>query len=531
MKTNNGSYVNIDPDVLGYMWHGCKGDFSNLPEKIELYLEGYKGHGISDLLFNIFCQNSIVPTKHVGFIADKYNIKEEHGTAVDYSGETHTLAAYKAYEQMDDPIGYMMDKAKEQGYNVWLSYRMNDCHGSHAKNFCGRSENLYYYAKENGSFIGDHVAGSYFGECLDYSDKKIRDIMLAYVKETVERYDPYGIELDFSREMFCFDYEKTPDACEIMTGFIGDVKNILSDFEKRFGHKIKVLVRLVRDIENNRIFGFDVKEWIRLGLVDVLVPTSRWRSSDSDMPISEWKKLTEGTDVTVAAGIEFYLWEQIKINAEVQRALSAQYFDEGADKIYLYNQYREAVELPDMTEWFATHPSYASSEKRSTTAEEAAIWNSDLLAKIDLYKTDVWDASADATSARAGTRRHILTFTEDCLVPKGGTAFSPLPIRICGEVSFTKLTGNLIGEDVLLYIGITKDANPPRVTVDGNEASLIGRTDDAYFQNPDRDGPNPSYFTNFDYYAYKVIPGEGNYREIKFYSDSLAVEYLEFKVN
>ena len=122
MKTNNGSYLNIDPDVFGYMWHGCKGDFSNLPEKIELYLEGYKGHGISDLLFNIFCQNSIVPTKHVGFIADKYNMKEEHGVAVDYSGETHTLAAYNAYRQMDDPIGYMFEKAKEQGYNAWLFY-------------------------------------------------------------------------------------------------------------------------------------------------------------------------------------------------------------------------------------------------------------------------------------------------------------------------------------------------------------------------------------------------------------------------
>ena len=437
------------------------------------------------------------------------------------SGESQAYLRYKWFEK----------KAKEDGYNVWLSYRMNDCHGNHQETFCGRSENLYYYAKENGSFIGDHVAGTYFGECLDYADPKIREIMLAYIKETAERYDPYGIELDFSREMFCFDYEKTPDACEIMTEFIADIRNILSDLEKSFGHKIKVLVRLVRDIENNKIFGFDIKEWIKRGLVDVLVPTSRWRGSDSDMPIAEWKKLTDGTEVSIAAGIEFYLWEQIKINDEVQRGFSAQYFDEGADKIYLYNQYREAVDLPDMTEWYAAHPNYASLEKRNTTAKEAAIWNSELLAKIDQYKIGVWEAAADKISARAGTRRHILTFTEDCLVPKGGNSFEPLPIKICGEASFKKLTGNLTGEDVLLYIGITKDAEPPKVTIDGSEAALIGKTEDAYFQNPDRDGPNPSYFTNFDYYAYKVIPGEGNYREIKFCSDSCNVEYLEFKVN
>ena len=355
--------------------------------------------------------------------------------------------------------------------------------------------------------------------------------MLAYIKETVERYDPYGIELDFSREMFCFDYEKTPDACKIITEFISEIKKIVSENEKSFGHKIKILIRLVRDIENNRIFGFDVKEWIKRDLVDVLVPTSRWRSTDSDMPISEWVKLCEGTSVTVSAGIEFYLWEQIKVNEEVQRGLSAQYFDEGADKIYLYNYYREAVELPDMTEWYKTHPNFSITEKRNTTMEESQIWDSERMKKLDQAKIGVWEAAADKESARAGTRRHILTFTEDVLVPRGGNSFNPLPISVNGEKGFRKLTGRLVGEEVLLYIGVTKDAEPPRITVDGKEAVLIGKTEDAYFQTPERDGPNPAYFANFDYYAYKPTVGEGNYRDIKFFSDSVAVEYLEFKVN
>ena len=72
MKQNNGCYVNIDPDVLGYIYNGVKGDFSNLKEKLDLYLEGYKGHGISDLLFNIFCQNSLVPSEVVDFVGDIY---------------------------------------------------------------------------------------------------------------------------------------------------------------------------------------------------------------------------------------------------------------------------------------------------------------------------------------------------------------------------------------------------------------------------------------------------------------------------
>ena len=47
MSNKNGCYVNIDGDVLGYVYHGVKGDMSNLREKLDLYLEGYKGYGIS----------------------------------------------------------------------------------------------------------------------------------------------------------------------------------------------------------------------------------------------------------------------------------------------------------------------------------------------------------------------------------------------------------------------------------------------------------------------------------------------------
>ena len=146
-------------------------------------------------------------------------------------------------------------------------------------------------------------------------------------------------------------------------------------------------------------------------------------------------------------------------------------------------------------------------------------------------KPAIWEACSDLNNIYGNTRRHVLTFTEDYLVPKGGNAFNPLPIRVNGEASFRKLTGKIKGEEALLYLGITKDAKPPRVTVDGSEALLIGKTDDAYFCAPERDGPNPSYFTNFDYYAYEVNAGEGNYRDIRFFANSVAVEYLEFKVN
>ena len=35
--------------------------------------------------------------------------------------------------------------------------------------------------------------------------------MLDYIKEQLRRYDPDGLELDFQREITCFDIENRPD--------------------------------------------------------------------------------------------------------------------------------------------------------------------------------------------------------------------------------------------------------------------------------------------------------------------------------
>ena len=529
MKNKNGCYVNIDIDVLAYILNATCNNFSNLEEKLELYVEGYKNHGISDLIFNVFGQSSVVPTKVVDWFYDTYSRKVEDGKPVDYTNAPHPKSVRMAYDAVKDPMSYMMDVAKKD-FNVWLSYRMNDCHHCYLETSELRSETLYYHAKKNGGFLPEHLSPKPYHGLLNYADEHIRSVMLDYIRETLFNYPPYGIELDFLREPFCFDYEKTPEACEIMTDLMTKVKDIVNGYEKEHGKKVKILVRLVRDIDNNKIFGFDVREWIKRGLVDVLSPCSRWSDTDSDMPISEWKALCEGTDVEIAAGLEFYLWNNIKVDAESARGLSAQYFDEGADKIYLYNHYREAVALPDMTEWNKAHPGFKLFEEATDNTDDKQAWNMDRLAAIDRDKIKIWEAAENLSSAKSKTRRHVLTFTEPCLVPKGGKPFMPLPLTVEGKATLEKLTGDITDGKVTLYLGVKKDAVPPKVTVDGSEAKLVGKTRDAYFAAPEYDGNAPEAFISLDYYAYEPKVNSGNVRSLEFFSDSTTVEYLEFKV-
>lgn len=526
-------YVNIDPDTLGYIFNGSHGDLSDFERKIDLYIEGYKGHGIEHLPFSIFCQNSLVPTDKVEFIADKFEKKTEDGTPVNYSNETHTLAMREAVRIMPDPIGFIMERIRAAGFKLWISYRMNDCHGSHEPTFCGRSENLYYKAKHEGGFIGDHVAGRYYGECLDYSKDFVRETMLAFIRDTALKYESYGLELDFLREIFCFDYEKTPNCREIMTGFMREVKKIALEAEKKWGHPMKILVRLVRDIKNNYIFGFDVAQWIKEGLVDVISPCSRWDDTDSDMPIAEWKKLTEGTSVEIVAGLEFYLKGRINISEECANALTAQYLDDGSDGMYLYNYYRESVPLPDMTEWYKKHPDFVLFDRKvedKRRADGFVFWDFEKFLKLDRNKAAIWEACANGDVARESVRRHVMTYTEPPLVPKGGNSFFPFPAVVSGTLTLEKLTGEVENRRTVLYLGVNKNDTPPEVTLDDSPATLLGKTEDAYYQNPAKECDLTGY-ENTDFYAYAITPKSGTRRKITLAAENTTVNYLEIKVN
>lgn len=532
-QKKRGTYVNIDADMFAYIWYGCKGDFSNIRKKLELYIEGYKNHGISDLLFCVLSQSSLIPSNHVGFMRDTYYRKWENGKAVDYSKESHVLATDRIYSELDDPYGYIIELARRAGIRPWLSYRMNDCHHSHADNSALRCDEIYYTAKRNGWFIGDHVAGEYYGECIDYSVEYFRNLHLKYIRESLEKYDVYGIELDFLREIFCFDYLARNDCAEIMTDFIREVRRITDEIGDRRGHKIKLLVRVVRDIENNLIFGFDVRRWAELGLVDIISPCSRWQTTDSDMPIHEWRDMLKPYGVELLAGIEYFLWDRIAVDDDSMRALTAQYIDDGADGIYLYNYYREAVALADMTEWNAKNPDFVLYSGETVTAlsdDEKRIWEGPDLTAIDARKVPMWEIAADPDNSRNGVRRHVMTFTEPSLVPKGGNAYRPLPRNVDGEVILEKLTGSTEGREVRLYIGIHKDDVLPEVTVDGERAEYLGVTDDSYVQNPVDEGNISARYKDFVFHSYKVMPSKEVWRKITFKSPCATLEYLEIKV-
>jgi len=336
MKQQNGVMINIDfcssinPFINGLV------DRGNVTEE-SLYpmVDPYAGTQVTDLLINTFGQYSNTPSKVFTDAVGKYLQKEENGEPVDYTEWNHGF--YVLHTELGiDPFDVWFRRTWEKGMRPWLSVRMNDCHDPDEKTSFLRGD-FFYEARDKGYMIGSEYG--YYRNCLNYKYAEVRQKFLDYIREQMERYDVYGLELDFQREIHCFDYIHDPECHRYMTMFLRDVRAQIDACEAKWGHPIKIAIRLMRDIAQNKVFGFDVPAMTAEHLVDTIIVTPRWECCDSNMPIREWIAAFPDTDIV--AGIETRI---NRVNGavgspEVVRGFAAAYMTQGSNGLYLYNYF------------------------------------------------------------------------------------------------------------------------------------------------------------------------------------------------
>ncbi len=364
-------YLNIDPDTLvhPFLSRICeRDDYSE--EMLYPMVDVYRTLGVTDLVFNTFGQLSITESNIITDSVSKYLQKEENGKQVNY--EEFYKNEYTFYKKLKTDIyDVWFKRCYNTGIKPWISVRMNDCHSPFDETSELRSE-FFYKAREKGMILGDDYG--YFKICYDYSYKEVRDIMLEYIGEQINRYDVYGLELDFMREPKCFKYlTDNMDKCTVyMNDFITSVREILNSAEKIHGHKIKLSVRLPRDIRQSNMLGFDPEKWDRAGIVDIIIPTPRFSSNDSFMPIFEWKERIKNAEI--CSGIEtlasFRDYTPRVSSAELVSGLAASFISQGANGIYLFNHFVD----PDDVVCNPIHP-YIRSVKAISAISSENIYN------------------------------------------------------------------------------------------------------------------------------------------------------------
>lgn len=346
-----GTLMNIDSDALFHFSNAINWDYTDLDKKVWDYFDKYVDSGIGDIIYNI---GGSAPSKVHEWAGEKYLCKKENGVEVDYSESKGMRASYLIYNTVErDPYGVWIERAWESGMRPWISFRMNDVH--YANTPTGHSA-FFYKAKKNGWMVGDyHHPTSWYGYALDYSVHEVREHFLELIEEQTQTYDAFGIDLDFHRTIRCFKNDD-PENKKYMTEFIRRVRAICDAAERKWGHPWRVMIRLCSRVEWAHTYGFDIETYVKERLIDAFVPASYWSSTDSNIPIGEWKRVCG--NIPVFWGIEcntVNIWHWVTAETVAGYRLMAD--AAGADGMYQYNTFgvpwawrmenaEEALKLP-----------------------------------------------------------------------------------------------------------------------------------------------------------------------------------------
>lgn len=410
--------------------------------QIEEFARSFKGTHVTDYMICINNTNASYPSEVWTSVLDKYYQTTENGVPVNYSNESIMKGAHHIYEVIKgDYIATWIKEFREIGINPWLSIRMNDAH-DHGQKTSKLLSDFFHEHPELRRVQHHKSSASYYDNLMDYGQKYVRDYVLALIDEALTRYDPYGIELDFQREIYLFQIGREYDGIEVLNQFMRDVDALVAKHEKERGHEIKIAVRVASDLQTNMDYGLDVMTWVAEGIVSQVTPTARWSTTDNDIPVNTWKALLAPYNVILAPGIECNIVSgngtTTRNSYETLCGAAANILSQGADRVYLFNMYRSAfayVRESDKT----YYPDSTGNDRSITT--NVGYWN-------------VINTMGSYEKLMESNRRVILTYDDTAAIWKNVYRQVPKPVK-AGETATIKMhIGDVpSGAKVTLKIG------------------------------------------------------------------------------
>ncbi len=244
------------------------------------------------------------------------------------------------HERGLDPYAVWLARCREKGLSPWLSMRMNDVHDvGDLKNFMHSTfwvEHPEYWRVPGGA--------GWIERALDYANPAVREHNLTFIRELLERYDPDGLELDWMRFGYHFAPGREAEGCAILTQFMREVRALTREWAEKRGHPIQLGARVPAHPDAASGLGMDGVAWAKEGLIDLLVPTPFWTSSDFDIPVELWRERmgSAAATILIAPGLEFNVRSHpgggaVANTLESCRGFAAASWYRGADQIYLFN--------------------------------------------------------------------------------------------------------------------------------------------------------------------------------------------------
>lgn len=342
-----GVMINLDCSNFYHSRANVAGSLDEM--QVRKHIGQYKNTGVTDVLLNVGAWTSVTPSKIRTTLYESCKAAEEH------FGEGAGGSCYPVLKRLHeiglDEFEVWMDEATKNNINAWLSFRMNDAHNLD-ENDNPLIPPEFKEKLKTWSVVRHHRRIGWFDGCRDFELEGVRREQLDYIEEQIMRYLPYGIELDFQRELNCFRTGYEWSGMEIMTDFMKNVKKIVARAEEKAGRKIKILVRCNQNPQYCMEWGFDIIRWAAEGLIDAFAPAPRWNCTDTDIPIKLWKQILAPYNIPVYPGIDAQnihpspedfkkKGHTVCTTVETTFGIAANLLTQGADGIYLFNYFNE----------------------------------------------------------------------------------------------------------------------------------------------------------------------------------------------
>ncbi|MCP4645005.1 MAG: family 10 glycosylhydrolase [bacterium] len=316
-------------------------------EGLQSVIDDFEGTQVGQLLINAGSQRTIYRSK----VWDSYMDSDEDDLPEELREANRKIdrAMVRLEEQGLDPIAVWVDRCREKGISPWITMRMNDLHTVH---ILDHPHNSTFWQKhpeywripssiDDAHFTADRCAERAF----DFAHPEVRDYHMLMIRELLERYDVDGIDLDWMRFWGHFAPGHEREGAVILTEYMAEIRRVTEEWAKRRGHPVKISARVPSDPQHALGLGLDGITWAKRGLIDILVPTPFWFTTNTDMPIELWRELLgPATEhVALAPGIEVRVHNRF-VHAgptyndlESSRGQVASLIDQGADHVYLFN--------------------------------------------------------------------------------------------------------------------------------------------------------------------------------------------------
>ena len=384
----------------------------------------------------------------------------------------------------DDPLRLVCERAHERGIRFYPCLLVQNPGAESATVRCSDFRRNHAHLEIRAR--GDLDAALPWIDGLDFAHPEVRQERFALIEETLIEYDVDGFELQLNIQPRFFHPDGVDAGRPVMTNWIGSVHEAVKDS----GGDRELAVRVPLDPETAHEIGLDVADWMRRGIVDVVIPElfGGPHRVDPNLDFRPLLALAQGTSCRVIPALHSSAGSDRVGEGPIAmiRAQACNYWTQGVDGLYL-------------AQWFQHWPYQADFYERLRELPFP-----DIMATRDKYYYIPTDASFPSVSG-APTR-----------LPIELAVGTPVEVTfvISDDLPRWHETGRV--HEILLRVGLAENTELDRVAfrLNGRELPLdtCRRINQMYRMSAPRHRGGPSYWYVFRLAAAAAWPQMGDNR-------------------